>query len=124
HPIPAPPPRSARRMGPAALNTPSGPRPPALVGDRFVDLVAADPGLPPSVRRLIADPALLAAARTAAARPNAPSFPPATARFLAPIPDPQKVVCVGLNYRDHAAESHMPIPSEPVLFSKFSSALL
>jgi 2-keto-4-pentenoate hydratase/2-oxohepta-3-ene-1,7-dioic acid hydratase in catechol pathway len=108
----------------ATLNTPSGPRPAALVGDRYVDLVAADPALPPSVRRIIADPRLLAAARAAAGRAGAPSVPAAGARLHAPIPDPQKVVCVGLNYRDHAVESKMPIPKEPVLFSKFPSALV
>src|SRR5437660_69825 len=62
----------SRRMRLATLNTPRGPRPAALVGDRFVDLVSANPSLPPSVRRLIAEPALLAAARAAAARPGAP----------------------------------------------------
>jgi 2-keto-4-pentenoate hydratase/2-oxohepta-3-ene-1,7-dioic acid hydratase in catechol pathway len=35
-----------------------------------------------------------------------------------------KIVCVGLNYRDHAAESNMPVPSEPVLFLKASSAIV
>lgn len=35
-----------------------------------------------------------------------------------------KIVCVGLNYRDHAAESNMPVPSEPVLFMKPSSAIV
>jgi 2-keto-4-pentenoate hydratase/2-oxohepta-3-ene-1,7-dioic acid hydratase in catechol pathway len=108
----------------ATLNTPRGPRPAALVGDRFVDLVAADPQLPGSIRALLADPALLDRARAAAVRPGAVSVPAADARLLAPIPDPQKVVCVGLNYRDHAAESKMPIPREPVLFSKFPSALI
>lgn len=108
----------------ATLNTPAGPRPAAQVGDRFVDLVAADPNLPPSVRRIIADPTLLAAARAAAAKAGAPSVPADAATLHAPIPDPQKVVCVGLNYRDHAAESNMPIPREPVLFSKFPSALV
>src|SRR4051794_13268714 len=108
----------------ATLNTPRGPRPAALVGDRFVDLVAADPNLPPSVRRIIADPALLAAARTAANKSGAASVPAAEARFHAPVADPQKVVCVGLNYRDHAVESKMAIPKEPVLFSKFPSALI
>jgi 2-keto-4-pentenoate hydratase/2-oxohepta-3-ene-1,7-dioic acid hydratase in catechol pathway len=34
-----------------------------------------------------------------------------------------KVVCVGLNYSDHAAESGMPVPSEPILFLKPSSAV-
>jgi 2-keto-4-pentenoate hydratase/2-oxohepta-3-ene-1,7-dioic acid hydratase in catechol pathway len=108
----------------ATLNTPRGPRPAALVGDRYVDLVAADPALPPSVRRLLADPALLAAARTAADRPGAPGLPAAEARLHAPVHDPQKIICVGLNYRDHAVESKMPIPKEPVLFSKFPSALV
>lgn len=108
----------------ATLHTPNGPRPAALVGERFVDLVAVDPKLPPSVRQIIGDPALLAAAGRAAAQPNAPGVSAADARLHAPVPDPQKVVCVGLNYRDHAAESGMAIPREPVLFSKFPSALV
>jgi len=41
----------------------------------------------------------------------------------APVSDPQKVVCVGLNYRDHAEEGDNPIPDEPVLFSKFPTAV-
>src|SRR5215208_1348586 len=108
----------------ATLNTPAGPRPAALVGDRYVDLVAADPNLPPSVRRIIADPALLAAAGKAAAKPGAASVPAAAATLYAPVPDPQKVVCVGLNYRDHAVESKLAIPKAPVLFSKSPSALV
>jgi ureidoglycolate lyase/2,4-diketo-3-deoxy-L-fuconate hydrolase len=35
-----------------------------------------------------------------------------------------KIVCVGLNYSDHAAESNMPVPSEPVLFMKAASAIV
>ena len=42
---------------------------------------------------------------------------------LAPIRNPEKVVCVGLNYRDHAEEGDNPIPDEPVLFSKFPTAV-
>lgn len=42
---------------------------------------------------------------------------------VAPIPDPQKIVCVGLNYTDHAEEGGNPIPEEPVLFAKFPSAI-
>ena len=37
---------------------------------------------------------------------------------------PSKIVCVGLNYADHAAESGMPIPTEPVLFFKATSAMV
>lgn len=39
------------------------------------------------------------------------------------VPDPEKIVCVGLNYRQHALETNSPIPSSPVLFSKFNNAL-
>ncbi|SDK58953.1 fumarylacetoacetate hydrolase family protein [Natronorubrum texcoconense] len=41
----------------------------------------------------------------------------------APVRDPGKVVCVGLNYRDHAEEGDNPIPDEPVLFSKFPTTV-
>ena len=44
--------------------------------------------------------------------------------LLAPVPRPGKLICVGLNYRDHAAESQMPIPEQPVIFSKFSTAVV
>jgi 2-keto-4-pentenoate hydratase/2-oxohepta-3-ene-1,7-dioic acid hydratase in catechol pathway len=40
-----------------------------------------------------------------------------------PVSNPQKVVCVGLNYADHAEEGDNPIPDEPVLFSKFPTAI-
>ena len=43
---------------------------------------------------------------------------------MLPITRPQKIICVGLNYSDHAAESGAPIPKEPVLFSKFPTALI
>lgn len=42
----------------------------------------------------------------------------------APLYTPEKILCVGLNYKDHALESGMPIPSEPLFFSKFSSAIV
>ena len=40
-----------------------------------------------------------------------------TIRLRAPVPRPGKLVCVGLNYRNHAAESKMPVPERPILFS-------
>ncbi|MBN1221323.1 MAG: fumarylacetoacetate hydrolase family protein [Anaerolineae bacterium] len=39
------------------------------------------------------------------------------------VPDPGKIICIGLNYRRHAAESGMPVPETPVLFSKFSNTI-
>jgi 2-keto-4-pentenoate hydratase/2-oxohepta-3-ene-1,7-dioic acid hydratase in catechol pathway len=41
-----------------------------------------------------------------------------------PIPRPGKIVCVGLNYRDHAIESGMEIPTTPVLFGKFGNTAI
>jgi len=46
------------------------------------------------------------------------------AYWLAPVPRPGKLICIGLNYRDHAAESNMPIPERPVVFSKFATAVI
>ena len=45
-------------------------------------------------------------------------------RLGAPLARPSKIVCVGLNYKDHAEETNMPIPSEPILFFKSTSALV
>ncbi len=44
-------------------------------------------------------------------------------QFLAPV-SPSKVVCVGLNYKDHAAEQNKPLPEEPLLFIKPSTAII
>lgn len=45
-------------------------------------------------------------------------------RWGAPIPRPGKVVCIGLNYSDHARESGMPIPSEPIVFMKAANTVV
>jgi 2-keto-4-pentenoate hydratase/2-oxohepta-3-ene-1,7-dioic acid hydratase in catechol pathway len=45
-------------------------------------------------------------------------------KICAPVPRPGKIICIGLNYRDHAAESGMAIPSSPVIFSKFSTCAI
>ena len=44
-------------------------------------------------------------------------------RLGPPIVDPEKIICLGLNYRDHAKESGLPIPSVPILFAKYRNAL-
>ena len=56
---------------------------------------------------------------------NSASAPevPAAARLGSPIARPSKIICIGLNYRDHAAESGMAEPTEPVVFFKATTAL-
>src|SRR3954468_12098034 len=44
-------------------------------------------------------------------------------KLLAPV-RPSKIVCVGLNYTDHAAETGRPLPAEPLLFLKPSTAVI
>ena len=48
----------------------------------------------------------------------------AEVRLGAPLARPSKIICVGLNYRDHAAESNMALPAEPVIFFKATSAIV
>src|SRR5664279_4372758 len=50
-------------------------------------------------------------------------FDPAKTRLLAPVPRPPKIICIGLNYSDHAAESNLPIPETPTVFAKFQTAV-
>lgn len=54
--------------------------------------------------------------------PRAARIPP-DVRLGPPIARPGKIVCIGLNYRDHAAESGMALPAEPVIFFKATTAL-
>jgi 2-keto-4-pentenoate hydratase/2-oxohepta-3-ene-1,7-dioic acid hydratase in catechol pathway len=44
--------------------------------------------------------------------------------WLPPVRNPEKIICIGLNYRDHAAESGMDLPREPVFFNKYNNALV
>lgn len=58
---------------------------------------------------------------------NPPSdsiFPLASVRLLAPVPRPPKLICIGLNYRDHAAEARQEIPKVPTIFAKFSNVVI
>jgi len=45
-------------------------------------------------------------------------------RVGAPVARPHQILCIGLNYRDHAAESGMPVPDEPILFTKSPNTLI
>jgi 2,4-diketo-3-deoxy-L-fuconate hydrolase len=54
---------------------------------------------------------------------SAPRVPPA-ARWAAPVCRPSKIVCIGLNYRDHARETGAAIPTEPIVFFKATSAMV
>ncbi len=98
------------------------PRVGALVGDALADLTAA--GIAPTMRGLIeGGPSLLARARDALGA--APTVRASEVRLLAPIPDPSKVLCSGINYRGHAAENpNAKMPEEPFFFAKLPSSVV
>jgi 2-keto-4-pentenoate hydratase/2-oxohepta-3-ene-1,7-dioic acid hydratase in catechol pathway len=52
------------------------------------------------------------------------SLDPATVRFGPPVPDPDKILCVGLNYREHASEARLDEPQVPLIFAKFANTLI
>jgi 2-keto-4-pentenoate hydratase/2-oxohepta-3-ene-1,7-dioic acid hydratase in catechol pathway len=54
---------------------------------------------------------------------GAPAHPLSTVALLPPIPDPEKIVCIGLNYRQHAAEVGAELPAHPIVFGKYRNAL-
>jgi 2-keto-4-pentenoate hydratase/2-oxohepta-3-ene-1,7-dioic acid hydratase in catechol pathway len=48
---------------------------------------------------------------------------PASVTLLPPVPDPDKIICIGLNYRSHAEEFDLDLPQAPTIFAKFRNAL-
>ena len=103
-------------------------RPGALVErdgrEAIVDLLAADPSLPDSVLALLeAGPPSLKKAALAADK-SREVIDLAAVKLAAPIPNPGKILCIGLNYADHAAESGQPLPEYPIVFSKYSNTVI
>src|SRR6266852_9962679 len=65
--------------------------------------------------------AMLEGVRSGALQPVA--HPLASVRLHAPIADPGKFICIGLNYKDHAAETNNAPPKEPPVFPKWAKAI-
>ncbi len=95
-----------------------------VVGDEIVDLAAAAPGLPTEMKALLAaGKQALATARSAAKSGDA-RLPLTDVKLEAPILAPPKFIGIGLNYRDHAAESGMDAPKYPMMFNKQSTCVV
>jgi 2-keto-4-pentenoate hydratase/2-oxohepta-3-ene-1,7-dioic acid hydratase in catechol pathway len=77
-----------------------------------LSVIAGGPDALERVRRWIQSPPAGAVAKRA------------DIRLRAPILRPPKIICVGLNYRDHAVESNLAIPEVPTVFCKFHTAIL
>jgi 2-keto-4-pentenoate hydratase/2-oxohepta-3-ene-1,7-dioic acid hydratase in catechol pathway len=100
----------------------TGPRIAAVRDGALVDLNRADSALPAGMIELL-DLGAAGIERASEAAARGESFPLASVKLLAPVPRPEKVICVGLNYADHARETGKEPPSEPVIFNKFVTAV-
>ena len=108
-----------------SIRTDRGTRACSPCGDgRYVDLNDADSKLPSTIKEILGMGAEGLERAKAAADCGECRMDPQYANLAPPIPDPQKIICLGLNYRDHAIESGAEIPDEPVIFAKFPSALI
>jgi 2-keto-4-pentenoate hydratase/2-oxohepta-3-ene-1,7-dioic acid hydratase in catechol pathway len=91
--------------------------------DTVISLKSA--GIPDVLSVLQGGPEALKIIEVLLAKPPADAVSPLTdVRLRAPIPKPTKIICVGLNYRDHAIESKMEIPSRPTIFSKYNNTVI
>ena len=91
-------------------------------GDSLVDLCEAAPGLPSDMIGLIGAWPLIEGElrRIESAKPN---IRLSKIRLKAPVPRPQKILAIGLNYADHIAESGQPRPERQIWFSKLPNAV-
>jgi acylpyruvate hydrolase len=89
-----------------------------LEGDEIADLPGLDPQLPPAVNDAL--PTLRGYVPPAGIR-NTVSLSDVT--LLPVIPSPQKIICIGVNYADHAAETGQAPPPYPTVFAKFANTL-
>jgi acylpyruvate hydrolase len=98
----------------------------AARGEAIVDLRAADPALPASMLELLqgGDAALERARRALDSAGAEHETARADATLLPPVPNPAKIACIGLNYRDHAAEVKMELPQHVTVFAKWPNTLI
>ncbi|WP_220180913.1 fumarylacetoacetate hydrolase family protein [Paracoccus versutus] len=93
----------------------------ATEGDGYRGLLASDSGFPGTLDEIVRRNDFAAAAQ--ALRSGAPLDLDAVT-FRTPLANPGKVLCVGLNYSDHAAESAMEVPPFPTVFARFPSGFV
>ncbi len=93
---------------------------------KIVDLSKQMPRGPKSVVEILAGgKKLQAEVAKACAKPKAgATVSEKSAKYLPPIPNPGKILCIGLNYRKHAEETGSPIPGYPVVFCRFDNTLV
>ena len=95
-----------------------------LDGDAVIDLNAAQPHVPADIRLALKAGVDLAQAAEAALASNAPRLPMAGLELAPLVPEPGKIICLGLNYFDHAKEGGRDKPEYPWFFYRGASSLI
>lgn len=90
-------------------------------GESVLDLAAAAPDLPDTLRAILA---LGSGTLERIAGLDGDTIPLADIKLLPPIPEPRKLLCIGLNYVDHAAEDNKPPPPEPIVFLRLPTSFV
>lgn len=93
-------------------------------GDQLIDLSASQPQVPVDLRAALAAGIDLAAAARAAIASGAPRLPLAAQSFAPLVPEPGKIICLGLNYFDHAKEGGREKPEYPWFFFRGATSLV
>ena len=98
----------------------------ALTPGGVLDLAAVEPGLPPTMRSLLVAGAneMARARRAVEAAGSQHVLARDRVELLPPLGDPAKLICVGLNYRDHAAEVNLELPEHVTIFAKWPNTLI
>ena len=92
-------------------------------GDKYVNLSKAAPDLPNDMAALIAANGLGKAEAAAGAAGDDAMIALADAKYLPVVENPSKIICCGLNYRDHAIETNNPIPEYPIIFFRMITSM-
>src|SRR6185312_1361674 len=107
------------RMKLASFSTAAGPAYGCVVGEGIVALSAKFGDRAATLRDLLAKGLLGEAERLA--QSTKPDFALDAISFQPVIPNPDKIICVGLNYRDHVAESGRAVTEKPALFARYAA---
>ena len=102
-------------------------KPGIVHGEFVIDLMAADPTMPSTVRGILEAGVLDNVRAIIGKSDSLPSHclkPLSEVRLGPPVTNPSKIICVGLNYTDHAAEQGRDVPDWPLTFAKGPNALI
>jgi acylpyruvate hydrolase len=105
----------AQRLG--ALHTRDG-------RQTVVDLNRVEPRLPSDILAFLEEGAPGRRLAEDAVANSTQDIDLSTLSLKAPVPRPGKIICIGLNYRDHALETNQPIPEYPTVFSKYANSVI